>query len=103
AVHSSAMHMTQRIRKSADGKSLAIDITLDDPATFTKPLQVHRDWSWVNGQQPIEFDCEENPREDNFSGMLFEDEYLRPICVQHEGKGEELSKVTCEAPAASRK
>lgn len=103
AVHSPAMHMTQRIRKSADGKSLSIDITLDDPATFTQPLQVHREWSWVNGQQPIEFDCEENPREDNFSGMVFEDEYLRPVCIQHEGKDEELSKVVCDAPKPARR
>ena len=103
AVHSTAMHMTQRISKSADGKTLSIDITLDDPATFTKPVLLHREWSWVNGQQPIEFDCEENPREDNFSGMLFEDDYLRPVCIQHEGKGEELSKVVCAAPAAPQR
>jgi len=98
AVHSDSMHMTQTITKSADGKLLSIDITLDDPATFTEPVQLHREWSWVNGQQPIEFDCEENPREDNFSGMAFEEEYLRPICIQHEGEGEQLSYVTCEAP-----
>jgi hypothetical protein len=92
------MHMTQTITKSADGKLLTIDITLDDPATFAEPAQLHREWSWINGQQPIEFDCEENPREDNFSGMVFEEEYLRPICIQHEGVGEQLSYVSCEKP-----
>lgn len=97
-VHSEQLRMTQRLRKSADGKSLAIDITLEDPAIFTQPVQLKREWSWVNGQQPIEFDCEENPREDNFSGMLFEEEYLRPICIQYEGEGEELSKVICNRP-----
>jgi hypothetical protein len=30
--------------------------------------------------------------------MLFEEEYLKPRCIQHEGKGEELSKVVCEKP-----
>lgn len=98
AVHSDAMHMTQAITKSADGMSLQIEITLDDPATFTEPVTVRREWAWVNGQQPLEFDCEENPREDNFSGMIFEEEYLRPVCIQHEGEGEELSKVVCEKP-----
>ena len=98
AVHSTDMHMTHTMTKSADGTKLFIDITLDDPQTFTEPVQLHREWSWVNGQQPIEFDCEENPREDNFSGMVFADEYLRPICIQHEGEGEELSYVRCEAP-----
>ncbi|MBN1237721.1 MAG: hypothetical protein JXB36_04420 [Gammaproteobacteria bacterium] len=98
AVHSADMHMTQAITKSADGLTLQIEITLDDPATFTQPVTVKREWAWVNGQQPLEFDCEENPREDNFSGMIFEEEYLRPICIQHEGEGEELSKVVCEKP-----
>lgn len=98
AVHSPDMHMTQSITKSADGMTLQIDITLDDPAIFTKPVELKREWAWVNGQQPLEFDCEENPREDNFSGMVFEEEYLRPVCIQHEGEGEELSKVVCEKP-----
>jgi hypothetical protein len=98
AVHSTALHMTQRITKSADGKTLAIDITLEDPTIFTKPVTLKREWAWVNGQQPLEFDCEENPREDNYSGMIFEEEYLRPICIQHEGEGDELSTVVCEKP-----
>ena len=98
AVHSSAMHMTQAITKSADGMSLQIDITLDDPAIFTQPVMLKREWAWVNGQQPLEFDCDENPRVDNFSGMIFEEEYLRPFCIQHQGEGAELSKVVCEKP-----
>jgi hypothetical protein len=98
AVHSTAMHMTQAITKSADGLTLSLDITLDDPAIFTAPVNIKREWAWVNGQQPLEFDCEENPREDNFSGMIFEEEYLSPVCIQHEGEGEELSKVVCEQP-----
>jgi hypothetical protein len=98
AVHSDAMHMTQSITKSADGMTLHMDITLEDPAIFTQPVSIKREWAWVNGQQPLEFDCEENPREDNFSGMIFEEEYLRPVCIQYEGEGEELSKVTCEQP-----
>src|SRR5690606_36050143 len=97
-VHSTAMHMTQRITKSADGLTLHIETTLDDPVIFTEPVTVTREWAWVNGQQPLEFDCEENPRQDNFAGMVFEEEYLRPICIQHPGEGEELSKVVCEQP-----
>lgn len=96
AVHSDAMHMTQAITKSADGMSLHLEIMLDDPATFIEPVTIKREWAFVNGQQPLEFDCEENPREDNFSGMVFEEEYLAPVCIQYEGAGEELSKVVCE-------
>lgn len=98
AVHSDQMHMTQRITKSADGMSLTIDVVLNDPVTFTRPIEIHREWAWVNGQQPLEFDCEENPREDNFSSMVFADEYLSPVCIQYEGEGEELSKVVCNIP-----
>ncbi len=98
AVHSDALHMTQAITKSADGMTLQMDITLEDPATFTRPVTLKREWTWVTGQQPLEFDCEENPREDNFSGMVFADEYLRPVCIQYEGEGEALSQVRCESP-----
>jgi hypothetical protein len=98
AVYSTALHITQRIRKSDDGTVLSFKTTLEDPATFTEPVVVEREWVWLPGRQPLEFDCEENPREDNFSGMVFESEYLRPVCIQHEGEGEQLSYVRCEAP-----
>src|SRR5690606_39852181 len=92
-VHSEAMRMTQRITKSADGKTLDIDITLEDPAIFTRPVELKRSWIWVNGQQPIEVDCEENPREDEFSAMLFEDDYHRAVRIRHEGAGDPRSSV----------
>ncbi|MCP5145236.1 MAG: hypothetical protein H6978_10530 [Gammaproteobacteria bacterium] len=98
ARHSDQLHLTESISKSADGTTLFLEITLEDPETFTAPVTIKREWAWVNGQQPLEFDCEENPREDNFSGMVFEDDYLRPICIQHEGEGEDLSYVVCENP-----
>jgi hypothetical protein len=96
AVYSDQLHVVQRFTKSADGRSLSISTTLTDPATFTEPLTVEREWVWVAGRQPLEFDCEENPREDNFSGMVFESEYLRPVCVQYQGEGDQLSYVSCE-------
>jgi hypothetical protein len=98
AVHSDKMHLTERFTKSADGKTLTIEASFDDPDTLAEPVHVRKEWGWLNGQQPLEFDCEENPRDDNFSGMLFEDEYLRPVCVQHEGSGMEPSKVVCTPP-----
>ena len=98
AVYSDELHIVQRFTKSADGKTLSIRTTLTDPATFTEPLVVEREWVWLAGRQPLEFDCEENPREDNFQDMVFESEYLRPVCVQHEGEGDELSYVSCEKP-----
>src|SRR5690606_31960754 len=98
ALHSDKMHVTQRITKSADGRTLSIDTTLVDPDTFTEPLTIEREWAWLPGRQPLEFDCEENPREDNFADIVFESEYLRPICIRYEGEGEQLSYVRCEEP-----
>jgi hypothetical protein len=95
-VHSEQMHVVQRISKSEDGKSLTIDSTIDDPKVLAHPVTVTKRWVWLTGQQPLEFDCEENPREDNFAGIVFADEYLRPVCIQHEGEGSAPSKVTCE-------
>jgi hypothetical protein len=98
AVHSGRMHLVQRFTKSADGRTLTIDSVFDDPETLAEAVHVRREWGWLNGQQPLEFDCEENPRQDNFSGMLFDQEYLRPVCIQHEGEGMEPSRVTCTPP-----
>jgi hypothetical protein len=44
----------------------------------------------------------QHPREDNLSEMIFEAEYLRPVCIQYlfiqyQGKGDELSYVSCES------
>lgn len=99
ATYSDQMHFVQRITKSADGKELTIESTLDDPKALAHPASVTKRWAWLNGEQPLEYDCEENPREDNFAGMVYPDEYLRPICIQYEGKdAEHTSKVVCNAP-----
>jgi hypothetical protein len=97
AVYSDKLHVTQRFTKSTDGTVLSIRTTLEDPATFTEPVIVEREWVWLPGRQPLEFDCEENPREDNFAGMVFESEYLRPVCIQYQGEGDQLSYVRCES------
>jgi hypothetical protein len=98
SLHSDRFHLVERISKSADGRALEIDAMFEDPETMAEPVRVKKRWEWISGQQPLEFDCEENPREDNFADMLFEQEYLKPRCIQHEGKGDALSKVVCEKP-----
>ncbi|MGH8258157.1 MAG: hypothetical protein ACREUG_00535 [Steroidobacteraceae bacterium] len=74
------MHFVQRFTKSADGKELTIDSMPDDPTTLKHPVRTTRKWLWVYGQQPLEFDCEENP-----------------VCIRHEGEGTALSTVVCNA------
>jgi len=96
AVYSDQLQVHQRFTKSEDGRALRITTTLTDPETFSEPLVVEREWAWLPGRQPLEFDCEENPREDNFSGMVFESDYLRPVCIQYQGEGDQLSYVRCD-------
>jgi len=102
AVYSKRMHLVRRITKSPDGRTLVIQATFYDPDTMAHPASVTKRWAWVNGQQPLEYDCEENPREDNFAGILFEDDYLVPVCIQYEGKGSEPSEVICDAKRKQR-
>jgi hypothetical protein len=95
-VHSRQMHLVQRMTKSDDGKTLTIESTFNDPQTMAHPATVTKRWGWLKGQQPLEFDCESNPREDNFAGMAFADDYLRPVCIQYVGEGAQKSKVICK-------
>ncbi|HEY8521727.1 MAG TPA: hypothetical protein VIN61_16780 [Gammaproteobacteria bacterium] len=42
-VHSSALHMAQRITKSDEGPTLHIETTLEDLGIFTEPMTVKRE------------------------------------------------------------
>ena len=56
--HSEKLHVVERYRLVDDGKTLQADVTIEDPATFIKPLQViHR---WRRAQGPMrESSCAE--------------------------------------------
>ena len=94
--NSEQLHVTQRFTKSTDGKTIMIETTFNDPKVMTGPTTTKRKWSWVSGRQPLEYNCEQNPRRDNIGGMLYDAEYLRPVCIQEEGKGADLSRVICD-------
>ena len=56
---SDALKMTERFRRPTFG-TLEIDVTLDDPKTFTKPVTVRVNQRLMADQEMIEFICNEN-------------------------------------------
>ena len=56
---SDALKMTERFRRPTFG-TLEIDVTLDDPKTFTKPVTVRVNQRLLVDQEMIEFICNEN-------------------------------------------
>ena len=97
------LHMVERITKSADGRSLNLDITITDPMVLSAPLKLQRRWDWAGGERWVEEDCAENPRWDTEAETIYPKELFRPVCTRVAGEGEELSRVVCKAPApASR-
>ena len=71
--HSEKLHVVERYRLIEDGKRLEAQVTIEDPATFIKPLQVLHRWRRVEGQiaewrcaageanNPFEYDAEPVP------------------------------------------
>jgi hypothetical protein len=92
------MHTVERFTKAADGKSIAIAITFDDPEFYSKPFSVERSWKASVKRHQFDYDCMENPREEEFSHTFFIKDLYRPTCVRYEGKGTELSKIVCTKP-----
>jgi hypothetical protein len=89
-------HMIERYTKAADGRSIRLMVTLDDPEFLTEPLVVERRWVLSNGVQQGEFDCEENPRADLVEEQsVYLETLYAPTCVRVEGQGVEPSRVVC--------
>jgi hypothetical protein len=98
---SAKARMAQRISKAADGKSLNIRITIEDPEYLSEPFTTERRWLWTHGIQQGEFDCEENPREDMNEQTYYLEKSYEPVCLRVEGQGAEPSRVVCKSPAPS--
>ena len=99
---SAKARMIQRISKAADGKSLNIEITIEDPEYLAGPFTTERRWLWTNGVQQGEFDCEENPRADMNEQTYYLEKSYEPVCLRLEGQGAEPSRVVCRTPPVSK-
>ncbi|HEU4651899.1 MAG TPA: hypothetical protein VFS49_10835, partial [Croceibacterium sp.] len=92
------MHTIERFTPSADRKRIAITITFEDPEFYSAPFSVERAWKASEKRHQFDYDCSENPREEEFSHTYFIKDLYRPTCIRHEGEGQELSKIVCTKP-----
>jgi hypothetical protein len=99
---SAQARMTERLSKSPDGRTLNLQITVEDPGYLSRPFTVERHWLWTNGVQQGEFDCEENPREDMNEQTEYPEPFYEPVCLRVEGDGAQPSRVLCRKPSPDR-
>ena len=93
--HSMQLHLVERITKSKDGHTLTDEITFTDPEYYTRPFTKTRTWSLVPGTRLRDYDCAENPREDDFDKLTFDNDWYKPTCVRPVKNGKAAEKVVC--------
>jgi hypothetical protein len=57
--HTEKLRIIERYRRP-DLAHLKIDVTIDDPGTFSKPWNIHMTWELAPGEELIEYVCPEN-------------------------------------------
>ena len=57
--HTAQLHVVERYHRP-DLAHLNIDVSIEDPGTFTKPWQLHMVWTLAPGEEIGEFICENN-------------------------------------------
>jgi hypothetical protein len=95
---SARLHTVERFTLSPDGNSIDIEVTITDPEYYERPFTIKRSWKKSAARHPFEYDCMENPRQEDFENAYYvRDRYL-PVCMRIEGEGMALSKVVCGRP-----
>lgn len=89
------LHTVERFTPSADGSSIEIETTIEDPEYYTQPFVIKRSWKKSNARHPYEYDCMENPRQEDFENAYYVREEYRPVCMRVEGEGMEPSRMVC--------
>jgi hypothetical protein len=92
------LHTVERFTPSADGGSIDIETTIEDPEYYTQPFTIQRSWKKSPARHPFEYDCMENPRQEDFENAYYVRERYRPVCMRVEGEGMALSKMVCRRP-----
>jgi hypothetical protein len=60
--HTEALHLIERISRP-DHDSLRYEVTIDDPSTYTRPWTTSWVKTWAEGDEIIEYFCNENNRD----------------------------------------
>nr|MBO2514247.1 hypothetical protein [Gammaproteobacteria bacterium] len=92
---STRLRTVERFTKSADGERLDIEITIDDPEYYTEPFTIHRSWRRAEARHQHEYDCMENPRQEDFANAYYVHDRYRPTCMRVQGEGMEPSRMVC--------
>ena len=92
------LHTIERLTKSADGKRVDVQVTIIDPEHYSRPFVAKRGWKVSGQRHQLEYDCMENPREEEFSKAYFIKDLYRPTCMRYEGEGQALSRIVCRKP-----
>lgn len=92
------LHTVERLTKSADGTKITIQTTFEDPEYFSAPFTIERAWVPNGARHQFEYDCMENPRQEEFAHTYYIQDLYRPACVRFAGEGEEPSKILCRRP-----
>jgi hypothetical protein len=66
--HTERLHMVETYRRP-DLAHLTIDLTLEDPGTFTKPIEHHMTWQLAPGEEILEYICNENNKFQENAGL----------------------------------
>jgi hypothetical protein len=66
--HTEMLHIIERYRRP-DLSHLTIDITLDDPGAFTRPVERHVTWLFTPGEELFETVCNENNKFQENAGL----------------------------------
>ncbi len=92
------LHTVERFTPTADGGSIDIETTIEDPEYYTQPFTIQRSWKKSPARHPFEYDCMENPRQEDFDNAYYVNERYRPVCMRVEGQGRAPSKMVCRRP-----
>jgi len=57
--HSEHMHVTEKLTRT-DYNTLKLELTINDPATYTRPWKSSWSLKWLEGQDPPEHYCQDN-------------------------------------------
>lgn len=91
------LRTVERFTPTADG-DINIVTTVTDPEYYDKSFDIPRSWQRADAGLPLEYDCAENPRQEDFENGYYIRERYRPVCMRVEGEGMEPSKMVCGSP-----
>jgi hypothetical protein len=66
--HTERLHMVERYRRPDLG-NLLVDLRLEDPGAFTKPVERHMTWELAPGEEILESICTENNKFPEYAGV----------------------------------